>query len=142
MGRFVSVSKAAQLAGISAQEIQAEIENGKLSSVRGMIHIDDLTDVHPNADVDTADMVSWVSKIRQHSFQHIEDKQLSELTTQELRQCLNRANAELAYHRDHNSELESLLRKITYSLDDIKSRSSEPNKIQSLIALIEQKLSH
>lgn len=142
MGRFVTLAKAAQIAGISTKELLAEVESGKIAVVRGMIHIDDLADVHPDADMDTADMVSWVAKIKQDPFQHIEDKQVSELNISELRDTLHKARAELAYQRDRSNKLESVLKEIGFSLQEIKQHSSQPNKIQGLIAFIEQKLSH
>jgi len=142
MGQFVTISKAAQIVGISSKELQSEVESGKLATVRGMIHIDDLADVHPDANIDVADMVSWVTKIKQDTHQAVEDKQISELNLFELREHINKSHAELAYQRDRNKKLESLLKEIGFSLQALKEHSSEPNKIQSLIALIEQKLAH
>lgn len=142
MGRFVTLAKAAQMVGMSAKEIHAEVENGKIASVRGMIHVEDLAEVHPNANLDAADMVSWVEKIKHDCYQHIEDKQLSELTTAELRECVSKSRAELDYQRDRNKKLESVLKEVGLSLQKIKDHSSEPNKIQSLISLIQKKLAH
>ena len=142
MGRFVTLAKAAQIVGISAKELRSEVESGKLAAVRGMVHIDDLADVHPDANIDAADMVSWVAKIKQVSHQHIEDKQISELTIAELREHIHKTHAELAYQRDRSKKLESLLKEIGFSLQELKQHSPEPNKIQGLIAFIEQKLAH
>lgn len=142
MGRFVTLAKAAQIVGISAKELRDQIESGKVSTVRGMIHIDDLAEVYPDVDIDAADMVSWVAKIKQDSYQHTEDKQLSELTPTELRDCILKARAELAYQRDRNKKLESVLKEVGFSLQEMKQHSSEPNKVQSLIALILKKLAH
>lgn len=142
MGRFVTLAKAAQMVGISSKELRNEVENGKISTVRGMIHIDDLAEVHPDANIDAADMVSWVAKIKQDSYQHTEDKQLSELTPGELRECIIKARAELAYQRDRNKKLELVLKEVGFSLREMKQHSSEPNKVQSLIALILKKLAH
>lgn len=142
MGRFITLAKAAQIVGISTKELQSEVESGKITAVRGMIHIDDLADVHPDANIDAADMVSWVEKIKQDSCQHVEDKQLSELTPAELRGCILKARAELAYQRDRNKNLEAVLKEVRFSLQEMKQHSSQPNKVQGLIAFILKKLAH
>ena len=140
MGRFVTVSKAAALVGLTTRELQLEIEDGRLPSVRGMVHIDDLTELHPNASLDEVDMVLWVNKIKDYSLQNATDKLSHELTKTELHDLLMKANAELAYHRDKIQTYESLLHELRYSLQVLQKNSSEPNKIQSLIAWIDRNL--
>ncbi len=142
MGCFVSVSKAAQLVGMPARELQIEIDKGKLPTVRGMIHIDDLADLHPDIKIEEADMVAWVAKIKDDSLQHATDKLVHELSNTELRELLAKAHAELAYQRGKNATYESLIQELRYSLKVLQKRSSEPNKIQSLIAWIDQKMRH
>lgn len=140
MARFVSVSKAAILVGVSSRDIQVEIDNGKLPSVRGMVHIDDLAELHPEVSVEEADMVSWVRKIRDSSLQSAAEKLDHELTKSELQKMLARARTEISYSRDKIEAYEHLLNELRYSLTVIQKNSSEPNKIQSLISWIDQKL--
>ena len=143
MGCFVTVAKAAQIVGVSAKQIQTEIDRGELSAVRGMIHIEDLREVHPDADLHEVDMVSWVTAIKDNPAQlRADDKPINEFSKQELLEHLGRANVELAYYRDRHSKFESLLKEICFSLQDLKKKSEEPNKLQSIIALIERKRSH
>ena len=142
MGRFVTVAKAAQLIGITRRELQVEIDKGELSTVRGMIHIDDLADVHPNVKVEEADMVAWVTKIKNESLQHATEKLDHDLSKSELHQLLIKANTELAYHRDKNTLYESLIHEIRHSLTVLQRRSTEPNKIQSIIDWIDHYLAH
>ncbi|MFK8027826.1 MAG: hypothetical protein AB8C40_07185 [Gammaproteobacteria bacterium] len=139
MGRFVTVHKAATLVGISARDLQSEIDTGRLPCVRGMVHIDDLTELHPNVSSDEADMVMWVNKIKDSSLQHATEKLSHELSKQELRQMLMKANTQLSYQRDKIESYENLVHELQYSLQVLKEKSSEPNKIQSLIAWIEKK---
>ncbi len=139
MGRFVTVHKAAALVGITPRDIQCEIDNGRLPSVRGMVHIDDLTEIHPNVRTEEADMVSWVNKIKDSSLKHATEKLTHELSKSELRQLLNKANTELSYQRDKIESYEHLIHELRYSLQVLKEKSSEPNKIQSLIAWIDKK---
>ena len=140
MGRFVTVSKAAALVGISSRDIQHEIDRGQLPSVRGMVHIDDLTELHPNVATEEADMVSWVSKIKDSSLRNATEKLDHELTKSELRHMLIKARTEIAYSRDKIEAYEDLLNELRYSLTVLQKTSTQPNKIQSLISWIDQKL--
>ena len=139
MGRFVTVYKAATLVGISARDLQTEIDNGRLPSVRGMVHIDDLTELHPNVSSDDADMVRWVNKIKDSSLQHATEKLSHDLSKFELREMLAKANTQLSYQRDKIETYENLFHELRYSLQVLKEKSVEPNKIQSLIAWIDKK---
>ena len=142
MGRFVSVSKAASLVGVSTKELQTEIEQGQLQSVRGMVHIDDLTDLHPEISVDELDMVEWVNKIKDSSLVSAAEKLSHTLSKQELRQLLIKSNTEQAYQRDKIEAYENLIHELRYSLQVLQKNSSEPNKIQSLISWIDNKINH
>jgi len=139
VGRFVTVHKAATLVGITTRDLQSEIDIGRLPCVRGMVHIDDLTELYPNVSSDDADMVMWVNKIKDSSLQHATEKLFHELTESELRQLLSKANKQLSYQRDKIESYELLIHELRYSLKSIKEKSSEPNKIQSLIAWMDKK---
>ena len=142
MGRFVSISKAAALVGISSRELRVEIEDGRLPSVRGMVHLDDLSELHPNVSVDQADMVEWVNKIKDSSLVSATEKLTHELNKNELRELLIKSQTELAYQRDKIETYENIIQELRYSLQVIQKKSPEPNKIQSLISWIDKKLSH
>lgn len=139
MGRFVSVHKAAALVGITPRDLQYQIDSGQLPTVRGMVHIDDLTELHPNVSSEDADMVSWVNKIKDSSLKHASEKLTHELSKAELKQHLSKANREISYQRDKVESYEHLIQEIRVSLQKLKDKSSEPNKIQSLIAWIDTK---
>lgn len=139
MGRFVSVHKAAALVGITPRDLQCEIDNGRLPSVRGMVHIDDLTELHPNVCSEQADMLSWVNKIKDSSLKHATEKLGHDLSKADLKQLLRKANTELSYQRDKIEQYEHLIHELKYSLQMLQENSNEPNKIQSLIAWIDKK---
>ncbi len=140
MGRFVTIHKAATLVGITPKDLQSEINTGRLPCVRGMVHIDDLTELHPNVCIEDADMVSWVNKIKDNSLQAASEKLSHELSKAELRQQLMKANTELSYQRHKIESYEHLLHELRYSLQVLQKSSAEPNKIQSLIAWIDKKI--
>ena len=142
MGRFVTIAKAAQLVGVSKRELQREIDTGGLSTVRGMVHVEDLVDAHPHVNIAEADMVTWVAQIKEDSLQHAAEKLDHELSASELRELLVKANTELAYHRNKLASYEATIIELRHSLKELQKRSVEPNKIQSLIAWIDKSLSH
>ena len=142
MGRFVSVSKAATLVGISTKELQCEIEQGQLQTVRGMVHVDDLAELYPQVSIEEVDMVEWVNKIKDTSLLSATEKLSHQLSKQELRDLLTKAHAEQAYQRDKIEAYENMIQELKYSLQVLQKKSSEPNKIQSLISWIENKLNH
>ena len=142
MGRFVSISKAATLVGISTKELQSDIEQGQLQTVRGMVHVDDLTELYPQVSIEEVDMVEWVNKIKDTSLLSATEKLSHQLSKQELRDLLTKAHAEQAYQRDKIEAYENLIQELKYSLQVLQKKSSEPNKIQSLISWIDNKLNH
>ena len=142
MGRFVTIAKAAQLVGVTKRELQLQIDNGGLPTVRGMIHVDDLIDAHPNVNIAEADMVAWVTKIKEESLQHATDKLDHALSKTELREILARTNKELDYYRHKSASYEATILELRHSLVTLQKRSAEPNKIQCLIAWIDKSLSH
>ena len=140
MARFISVAKAAQMVGLTSRELQREIDKGAIPSVRGMIHIDDLVEIFPHARIAQADMVAWVTKIKDESLQHASEKLPHNLSKSELRERLARLTTELSYQRRKAASHEDLLQELRYSLTVLQEKSPEPNKIQSLIAWIDKHL--
>ena len=61
------------------------------------------------------------------------------LSKSELRQLLSKANKEISYQRNKIESYEHLIHELRYSLQILKEKSTEPNKIQSLIAWIDKK---
>ena len=104
-----------------------------------MVHIDDLTELHPNVSSEEADMVRWVNKIKDSSLLNATEKLSHELTKSELRQSLSKANKQLSYQRDKIEAYENLIHELRYSLQVLKDKSQEPNRIQSLIAWLDKK---
>ena len=139
MGCFVTVAKAASLVGITSRELKAAINKGELKTVKGRIHLDDLVEKYPEVNVQDADMVSWVKKIKKTSNQHVSDKPPSELSRDELIILVSRSTKEIAYLKDKLDNSTNLMREIKYSLTELKKDSPIPCRIQTIIDWIESK---
>lgn len=141
MARFVTILKAARLIGVSNQEMQAIINQGDLPVVKGKIHIDDLVEKYPQVNSADADIVSWVSKIKDTPSQHVSDKPPSELSRDELVVLAARQQKEIAYIENKCKGYADMLREIKYSLAELQKQSEHPNRVQTIIAWINKKLS-
>ena len=140
MGEFVSVTKAAHIVGISIDQMHQQINDGVLSTARGMIHLDDLRQCYPNIKIDGVDMVAWVNKIKDGSLSQGSDKPPNEMNRSELVAQLQKARLETAYQRNRVKKHEQILVSLRQSLLHLKEHSTEPNQLQSLISWVNRQL--
>jgi hypothetical protein len=141
MPRFISISKAALLANVPAKEIQEKINNKQLASTRGKIHIDDLIDCYPQAQIDHADMLTLVEKIKQQSFENGAAKQHGEISFTSLKQDLQKYKINVEYYRDQNRKYEALIHHIQENLSDIDSEEMNKQRVFRLKQWIDKRLS-
>ena len=104
MPRFVSITKAAFLARVSAKEIQKKIDNQQLTTTRGQIHIDDLIDCYPEVRIEEADMLSLVAKIKAELFATAAAKQHGEMTFESLKHELSKLKANAEYYHERSQK--------------------------------------
>ena len=140
MGEFVSVTKAAHIVGISIDQMHQQINDGMLSTARGMIHLDDLRQCYPNIKFDGVDMVAWVNKIKEGSLSQGSDKAPNDMNRSELVAQLQKVRLEMSYQCNRVKKHEEVLASLRQSLLHMKDQSSEPNQLQSLISWIDRQL--
>ena len=140
MGEFVSVTKAAHIVGISIDQMHQQINDGMLSTARGMIHLDDLRQCYQNIKFDSVDMVAWVNKIKEGSLSQGSDKAPNDMNRSELVAQLQKVRLEMSYQRNRVKKHEEVLASLRQSLLHMKDQSSEPNQLQSLISWIDRQL--
>lgn len=140
MGEFVSVAKAAHIVGISIDQMHQQINDGTLSTARGMIHLDDLCQCYPNTKIDGVDMVAWVNKIKEGSLSQGSDKSPTDMSRPGLVTQLQKVRLEMSYQRNRVKKHEEVLASLRQSLLHMKDQSSEPNQLQSLISWIDRQL--
>ena len=140
MGEFVSVTKAAHIVGISIDQMHQQINDGMLSTARGMIHLDDLRQCYQNIKFDGVDMVAWVNKIKEGSLSQGSDKAPNDMNRSELVAQLQKVRLEMSYQRNRVKKHEEVLASLRQSLLHMKDQSSEPNQLQSLISWIDRQL--
>lgn len=140
MGEFVSVTKAAHIVGVSIDQMHQQINEGALTTARGMIHLDDLRQCFPHIEVNGVDMVAWVNKIKDGSLSQGSDKSPNEMSRAELVAQLQKARLETSYQRNRVKKQEEILVRLRQSLVHMKDQSNVPNRVQSLISWIDRQL--
>ena len=140
MARFISISKAAQLACVPAYEIQNKIEKNILASTRGKIHIDDLVECFPNIRIEEADMLSFVEKVKEESFAAGAMKQHGIETMSSLRYELKRTRTNVEYYRERAQKYEDLILQLNEQLQGLEKKIGDKNRIQGLLTWLEQRL--
>lgn len=139
MPRFVSITKAAHLAKVSAKEIQKKIDTQQLDSTRGQIHIDDLVECYPEILVDEADMLSLVAKIKAESFATAAAKQHGEMTFESLKQELNKLKANVDYYHERSQKFEEIILYLRDNLEELQQKMGKSQRIEGLIHWIDQR---
>ena len=140
MPRFISITKAALIANVQVKDIQDKISKNQLASTRGKIHIDDFIDCYPQAEVEQADMLSLVEKIKEQSFECGAAKQHGELTFAALKQELKNCRTNEKYYRERSGKYEELILHACKTLNDTEGKVINEQRIQRLKQWIEKRL--
>ncbi len=140
MPRFISISKAASLANVQAQEIQEKISSKQLASTRGQIHLEDLLECYPQAEVEQADMLSLVERIKEESFESGAAKQHGEVSFNALKNDLHKSKTNARYYREQAVKFEELVNHVRENLHDIQTKDISKQRIQRVIDWIDKRL--
>ena len=143
MPRFVSITKAAILANVPSQEIQNKIDQHLLSSTRGQIHIDDLLECFPNAQLEEADMLSYVTKIKEASFATGAMKSHGEANYVSLEEEVVELRRKVEYHREKAQKYEELIIHLRDQLLEVEKKFGDKHsqRLQAVFHWLEQRLS-
>ena len=140
MPRFISITKAATLANVQAQEIQDKVSSKQLASTRGQIHLDDLLECYPQAKVEQADMLSLVEKIKEESFESGAAKQHGELSYSKLKSDLHKSKTNARYYQEQAAKFEELVMHVRENLHDIQTKEASEKRVQQLIDWIDKRM--
>lgn len=140
MARFISVAKAASIANVHATDIQKKIDCNQLVTTRGQIHIDDLVSCYPDVQVEQADMLSLVEKIKEQSFESGAAKQHGEVTISSLKKDLQMYKTNAEYFREQTIKFEELIVHIRENLSDTDDLKSSEQRNQRLKQWIDKRL--
>ena len=140
MPRFISVAKAATLARVSAKEIRQKIDSSQLSTTRGQIHVDDLIECFPNVLIEEADMLSYVTKIKEESFEAGARKQHGEVSLESLKEQNLKLIVSLEYYRERAQKFEELVLYLREYLEGLQEKLGKSQRILGLIRWIDHKL--
>ena len=140
MPRFISISKAAVIANVNAQEIQEKITSKQLASTRGQIHLEDLLECYPQAQIEQADMITLVEKIKEESFESGAAKQHGELSYSKLKSDLHKSKTNSRYYQEQAAKFEELVMHVRENLHDIQTKEINEKRVQRLIDWIDKRL--
>lgn len=141
MPRFISIAKAASLANVPAKEVQQRIDSKQLTTTRGQIHIDDLIDCFPGVLIEEADMLSFVTKIKEESFEAGARKQHGEISLKSLKDENLKLKINLEYYRERSEKFEELVLYLQEYLEGLQEKLGESQRIKGLIKWIEKRIS-
>lgn len=68
MSQYLSISRAARVVGVPRNTLQNKVKAGELSSFDGMLSVDELLRVFPQAKVEDAGMLERVNEIKERAF--------------------------------------------------------------------------
>ena len=140
MPRFLSITKAAQLANVPAKEVREKIHNKQLASTRGHIHIDDLIECFPNIHREEADMHQLVAKIKADSFVTGAAKQHHELTVADLKLELQKMKNNSDFYHERSQKFEELILQLRNNLEEMQQVMGKSPRIQALIDWLDHRI--
>jgi CDP-4-dehydro-6-deoxyglucose reductase len=94
MGRLLSVSRAARLAGVSRAAIQKQIQAGELPTFEGMVQLSDLQQEYPDLSLEDSTMLERVHRIQRDAVNKYQQDELPNEAL--LAQEVNRLRTKLA----------------------------------------------
>lgn len=140
MPRFISITKAAQLASVSAKEVQEKIDKNLLATTRGHIHIEDFIDCYPDVRIEETDMLSLVEKIKEESFASGAAKQNPELSYSDLKYELHKNKTNADYYRERSRKYEEMLMHLRNNLEELQQKMGRSQKVQGMIHWMDQRI--
>ena len=140
MPRFISITKAAHLANVSAKEVREKIHNKQLASTRGHIHIDDLMECFPQVQREEADIHLLVAKIKADSFAAGAAKQHQTPTLADLKQEMEKLQNNADFYHEMAQKFEELVLQIRNNLEEMQQVMGKSQRIQGLIHWLDQRI--
>ena len=122
MPRHLNLAKAARLAGVSRQELQARIRAGEISTFEGEVDVDALARLYPDVRPEESAVLERVRRLQERAVSKYDVQQIpSEARLVEevnrLRLALDDAEVEIAAYRDMCEELRQRLSAIQARCD-------------------------
>lgn len=142
MPSLLPVFRAARLVGVARRTLQKKIHDGELSTFEGMVHLDDLLQLYPNANISPDSEFERIQNIKSQAF----GRRVRERLLPSAEVLINRISSlgeELTSTRAQVGQYQNILDEITTRLSTTKSTTKHPlnNKdISNLLHWIKNKL--
>lgn len=122
MSQFLSLSRAARLVGVSRVELQKKIKMGEISAFDGMVSIDNLLAVYPNAQLEDNTEYSRVLHIKEKAFgKRVFERVMPDVETLATR--IIELSKELTHSQSQLKQFHKLFDRLRLKLGELETQS-------------------
>ena len=143
MEKFLSISRAAKLVGISRGALQKKIHDNELTSFEGQVSIDDIERIFPDAELEDNHLLEDLERIIESSLKKARGEKLAKLLMPDvhtLSSRLSNINAELVKIKKENQGYKNIFNQLQQKLELESSTDNE--KLKSYLKSFENWLSN
>lgn len=140
MAQYLTLSRAARLVGVKRAALQTKISNGELPTFEGLIELNDLLHVYPDAHVDDSPMLERVDRIKMQAVPRALREASGMPDPDTVLARLTDLSEELARSRARQRGLRELVDQLGDKLQDAEHAAGEDTRavLQSLRGWLEQ----
>ena len=147
MDRLLDLERAARLAGVGIDEIEAEIRRGVLHLVRGKVRLAELKRQFPDVGERRTTMVEVVGQIREDATSKAmgqRNRQTYGASYAELKESFDRAARDARYYRDQVIEYRELCTRMRGMVQDLRTRVTPRERAftDAILRWIDKRLAH
>ena len=135
MPRFVSLSRAAKLVGISRGALQKRVHDLELTSFEGQVSLDDIERIFPDAEIEDNHLIEDLEKIVEQALQRARGEKLATLLapdTHTLAARLQSITKEHAYSKNQVNALNHIISDIQTKISSLSATSNKPHLFDDL----------
>jgi len=128
MSRFVSLSRAAKLVGISRGALQKKIHSLELKSFEGQVNLDDIEKIYPDAQIEDNHIIEDLEKIVELALKRARGEKLANLLSPDshtLAARLQVVSKECSHSKEQLKQFTSLISQIQERLSNLSSTSNK-----------------
>lgn len=135
MHRYIDVSRAARLAGVSRSEIQRLVADKSLVTFEGKVEYEALVELFPEIKDSRSSMVEIVAQIKEDAVGKTTNSQSSggKPDSTALQHELKELRRDLHFHRQRAGEYRSILVELRPRLESLQQQSEHKQQIQTII---------
>ena len=143
MPRFVSLSRAAKLVGLTRGALQKKVHNLELESFEGQVSLDDIQRIFPDAEIEDNHIIEDLEKIVEQALQRARGNKLAKLLTPDTHTLSIRLKAITKEHAKTKSQLAdmtTLFSQLKKKINQLAETSNKPHLFEDLSIWIDESL--